>query len=158
MTATVIAIFVAPVKHGEQIAVEAVQLKQGKGIVGDRFFGYRKNQPGRNLTLIELELIKEFKQTNQLNIPLNATRRNLITQGIRLNKLVGKIFKIGNVLCRGVELCEPCKVMAKQFPVVPLSSDEIIQAFIRKAGIRAEVLSDGIVRLSDVIVNSDDNV
>ncbi len=151
MTASVIAIFVAPVKHGEQIAVEAVQLKRGKGIVGDRFFGLRKSRLGLNLSLIECEAVEEFNQSNRLSIPLNATRRNLITYGIDLNGLIGKTFMIGKVLCYGVELCEPCKVMARQFPRIPLSQDEIIHAFMRRGGIRAAVLTDGQVKLGDTI-------
>ncbi len=151
MSGQIIAIFTTPIRHAEQIAAEAVQLKVGKGIVGDRFFGFRKKQPGRNLTLIEWEVIEEFNRTYHLNLPLNATRRNLVAQGIRLNNLVGKTFKIGQVVCRGIELCEPCKVMARQFPASSLSHTEIIRVFANKGGIRVEVLADGVVRLGDRI-------
>jgi MOSC domain-containing protein YiiM len=151
MTSHITAIFVAPAKHAEQLAVDSVQLKVGKGIVGDRFFGFRQKQPGRNLTLIEWETIEKFNRTHQLTIPINATRRNLITQGIRLNDLVGKEFKIGQVECRGIELCEPCEVMTRHFPATSLSQPDIIRAFTYKGGIRAEVLSDGVVKLGDEI-------
>jgi MOSC domain-containing protein YiiM len=151
MTGHITAIFVAPTRHSEQLAVDSVQLKARKGIVGDRFFSFRQKQPGRNLTLIEYEAIEEFNRTYQLTIPINATRRNLITQGIRLNNLVGKTFKIGQVVCRGIELCEPCKVMARHFPATSLSQTDIIRTFTHKGGIRAEVLSDGVVRLGDEI-------
>ncbi|CAG7856413.1 hypothetical protein MCAMS1_00883 [biofilm metagenome] len=149
MTGQVIAMFVAPARHAGQIAVTSVQLKTGKGIVGDRFFGFRKTQPGRNMTLIEWEVIEEFKRSYQLNIPLNATRRNLITKGVRLNDLVGKTFKIGHIVCRGIELCEPCKVMSRQFPGTSLSDIDIIRHFNGKAGIRASVIAGGIVDLGD---------
>ncbi len=152
MTGRIAAIFVAPARHAEQIAVDAVQLKAGKGIVGDRFFGFRQKQPGLNLTLIEWEAIEEFMRIYKLSIPMNGTRRNLVTQGIRLNELVGETFKVGHVLCRGVELCEPCKVMAKQFPVSALAQTEIIEAFTRKGGIRVQVLTDGVIELGDKIV------
>lgn len=152
MDGRIIAIFAAPQKHAAQLSLQAVQLKAGKGIVGDRFFGLRKTQPGRNLTLIESEVIEEFNQAYQLNIPVSAPRRNLVTQGIWLNQLVGKTFKIGEVLCRGIELCEPCKVMARQFPAGILPQAEIICAFAHKGGIRAEVLADGIVRMGDKIL------
>jgi MOSC domain-containing protein YiiM len=158
MTRQITAIFVAPTKHAEQIAVDAVQLKAGKGIVGDRFFGLRQKQTPRNLTLIEWEVIEEFNRTFGLKLPLYATRRNLITQGIRLNVLVGETFQIGQVVCRGIELCEPCKVMARQFPASSLSQAEIIQAFANKGGIRAEVLMDGVVRLGDGIFSDDISV
>ena len=156
MTGIITAIFVAPTRHSNQTVINAVQVKARKGIVGDRFFGFRNNQPSRNLTFIEAEIISEFNRTFQQSIPLNATRRNFITQGIRLNNLVGRIFRVGDVLCRGVELCEPCPVMARQLPPCPLSKTQIITAFTGKGGLRAEALSDGIVQLGDGVVIVDD--
>jgi MOSC domain-containing protein YiiM len=151
MIGKVIGIFIAQTKHAEQIAVDAVQLKAGKGIIGDRFFGFRQKQPGRNLTLIEWETIEEFNWTFGLTLPLNTTRRNLVTQGIQLNDLVGETFRIGQIECRGIELCEPCKVMSRHFPATSLSQSDIIRAFTSKGGIRVEVLMDGVVRLEDEI-------
>lgn len=151
MSGHVIGIYTANVKHSEQISLESVQLKTSKGIVGDRFFGLRPKHPGRNLTLIEAEVIANFNLIYQQTIPPQATRRNLITQGLRLNNLIGKIFQVGEVLCSGVELCEPCKVMARQMPYTDLSPTEIIQAFTYHGGIRAAVLSDGIIKIGDNI-------
>jgi MOSC domain-containing protein YiiM len=147
----IIAIFVAPAKHAAQVRVESVQLKSGRGIVGDRFFGFRPKQKGRNLTLLEAEVIAEFNQNYRQTIPLDATRRNVITHGIRLNDLVGKTFKLGGVLCRGIELCEPCKVIARSFPEAGLLEREIIHAFTNKGGIRAEVLADGVIDVGQSI-------
>lgn len=152
MSSCIIAIFVASNKHARQFAVDSVQVKAGKGIVGDRFFGLRQKQHGKNLTLIESEVIGEYNRHFKQSIPLSATRRNLITQGIHLNHLIGKTFKIGNTLCRGIELCEPCLVMARNFPGSILSQTDIINAFVNKGGIRAEVLADGILHVGDEIV------
>jgi MOSC domain-containing protein YiiM len=151
MTGYITAIFTAPAKHAEQCAVDSVQLKAGKGIVGDRFYGVRKHHVAKNLTLIESEVIAEFNNQYHQCIGLNASRRNLITQGIRLNDLVGKTFHIGQVLCQGIELCEPCHVMARHFQCNSLSENEIIKAFAGKGGIRAQILSDGIVRVGDTV-------
>jgi MOSC domain-containing protein YiiM len=146
---SIIAIFVAPTRHAEQLAVEAVQLKTGKGVVGDRFFGLSQKVPGRNLTLIEVEAIDEFNKAYSQSIELNATRRNFVTRDIRLNELVGKTFRVGDVLCRGAELCEPCRVLARQLPQDSLTQAQIIKAFTNKGGLRADVLSDGVVRVGD---------
>jgi MOSC domain-containing protein YiiM len=156
MTGHITAIFVAPSRHVEQLAVEAVQLKTGKGVVGDRFFGHSQKIPGRNLTLIEVEAIEECIANYGQPIELNATRRNFLTRGIRLNELVGKTFRVGGVLCRGVELCEPCRVLARQFPHQSLSQALIIRAFTNKGGLRADVLTDGIVRLGDCCIAVDE--
>jgi len=149
MSGTVVAIFVAPAKHAEQLAVDAVQLKAGKGIVGDRFFGFSHKHPGRNLTLIESEVVEAFNHHYGQAVGLSATRRNLVTRGIRLNDLIGRTFKVGDILCQGIELCEPCKVMTRYFPPTSLSQTEIIQAFTHKGGIRVAVLTNGVVKLGD---------
>jgi MOSC domain-containing protein YiiM len=149
MNGLIVAIYVATTRHAEQLSVESVQLKAGKGIVGDRFYGNRPKHPELNLTLIEAENIEGFNREYNQTIGLGTTRRNLITRGIQLNALVGKRFQVGSVLCKGIELCEPCKVMARNFPETSLSQNEIISALIHNAGIRAEVLVDGIVKLED---------
>ncbi|MEQ1546325.1 MOSC domain-containing protein [Methyloglobulus sp.] len=151
MTGRIIAIFVAPEHYAEQVAIETVQLKTGKGIVGDRYFGLRPKHPGKNITLIESEIIVEFNRNYHQSISLSAARRNFVTEGIQLNTLVGLTFRLGKVLCRGIELCEPCKVMARNFPATALSHPEIIRALANKGGIRVEVLTDELVRLGDEI-------
>lgn len=110
---------------------------------------------GCNLTLIEVETIEEFNRIYGFNIELNTTRRNILTRGIRLNDLVGKTFRVGNVLCKGIELCEPCRLLSKQITTNSLSSAAIIKAFTHKGGLRAETLSDGVVRLGDSCIESD---
>ncbi len=149
MIGRISAIFVAPTRHAEQSAIDAVQLKMAKGIVGDRYFGRNQKHPERNLTLIEAEVIESFNRTYGQSIEYNATRRNLITRGIRLNELAGKNFLIGQVLCQGIELCEPCAVLARQLSASGLSSSEIIRAFKNKGGLKAEILTNGIVYLGD---------
>jgi len=37
------------------------------------------------------------------------TRRNIVTEGVDLNTLVGVTFMVNGVLMRGVELCAPCR-------------------------------------------------
>ena len=153
MPGKIISIYIASARYGEQLAVKSVQLKAGRGIVGDRFFGYRKSSLGKNLTLIESEAIAGFNRQFGQNIPFNAARRNLITQGLELNDLDGKTFKIGEVLCRGIELCEPCVTMARHFALASLKSTEILRAFTHKGGIRAEVLMDGLIKTGDSIIS-----
>ncbi len=152
MSGYITAIFVAPMRHAELMAVEAVQLKAGKGIVGDRFFGFRPKHTGLNLTLIEAEVIEEFNKNHEQTMDFKVSRRNFVTRGIQLNTLVGKTFRVGETLCKGIELCEPCSLLAKQLPKASLSQTEIIRALTHKGGLRAEVLFDGIVRIGNCCV------
>lgn len=147
----VTALLVATERHGELLALPAVQLKAGAGIVGDRFFGRRRTQPGLNLTLIEAEAIAAAAAELGLAIPPEAPRRNVVTRGIRLNDLVGREFRLGPVRLRGVELCEPCIVLGRHLETPLHSRERIIRTFLGRGGLRAAVLDDGVVRLGDAL-------
>tara|TARA_R110000851_G_scaffold214995_1_gene367726 strand:+ start:15741 stop:16199 length:459 start_codon:yes stop_codon:yes gene_type:complete len=136
------AIFTASENLGGQRQVPAIDLVAGKGIKGDRNFD-RSQWPGQNITFIELEEINTFNQRFSQQISLSDTRRNVITEGIRLNDLVGQIFRIGDVSFKGVELCEPCSTLGALLQNDSLSKKAVVKAFTHKAGLRADVLSDG---------------
>ena len=135
-------IFIAEHSLGKQVQVDKIELITGKGIVGDRNFD-RAQWPGQNITFIEIEEIEAFNNNYQQRIQLADTRRNSITQGIRLNDLVGKEFSIGNVRFKGVELCEPCATLGKLLGNDTLAAKDVVKAFVHKSGLRADVLSDG---------------
>ena len=136
------AIFSASENLGGQRQVPAIDLVAGKGIKGDRNFD-RSQWPGQNITFIELEEINAFNQRFSQQISLSDTRRNVITEGVRLNDLVGQIFRIGDVSFKGVELCEPCNTLGSLLANESLSKKAIVKAFTHKAGLRADILSDG---------------
>ena len=136
------AIFTASENLGGQRQVPAIDLVAGKGIKGDRNFD-RSQWPGQNITFIELEEINAFNQRFSQQISLSDTRRNVITEGVRLNDLVGQIFRIGDVSFKGVELCEPCSTLGALLQNDSLSKKAVVKAFTHKAGLRADVLSDG---------------
>lgn len=135
-------IFIAEHSLGKQVQVDKIELITGKGIVGDRNFD-RAQWPGQNITFIEIEEIEAFNNNYQQRIQLADTRRNIITQGIRLNDLVGKEFSIGNVRFKGIELCEPCATLGKLLGNDTLAAKDVVKAFVHKSGLRADVLTDG---------------
>lgn len=136
------AIFTASENLGGQRQVPAIDLVAGKGIKGDRNFD-RSQWPGQNITFIELEEINAFNQRFSQQISLSDTRRNVITEGVRLNDLVGQIFRIGDVSFKGVELCEPCSTLGALLQNDSVSKKAVVKAFTHKAGLRADILSDG---------------
>ena len=135
-------IYITEHNLGKQLKVDKVNLIMGKGIVGDRNFD-RAQWPGQNITFIEMEEIEAFNNNYQQRIQLADTRRNVITQGIRLNDLVGKEFLIGGVRFKGVELCEPCATLGKLLSNDSIAKKDVVRAFVHKSGLRADVLSDG---------------
>lgn len=130
----------------------SAQLQAGKGIVGDRYFNDTgtfseklKGLPDREVTLIEQEEIDSFNKTTLFGYDNADFRRNLVTRGIRLNDLVGKTFKVGSVQLKGIRLAEPCSYLAS------LLGREVLDHMIHKAGLRAQILSDGIIQTGDTI-------
>ena len=128
-------------------AVQKVQIVTGKGIIGDRYYfnegtfsGLPKGNPKRrDVTFISSEEIDKFNDALNVNIAYDQFRRNIVTVGIDLNKLVGKKFKIGNCCFYGVELCNPCGHLAKS------AHQSILYTMRERSGLRAAALSDGIL-------------
>jgi hypothetical protein len=117
----------------------------GRGLAGDRHVTgagtFPSGLPGSALTLIEAEVCESFEP------PLRPDehRRNLVTRGIELNRLVRRDFMIGDVRCRGMRLCEPCKV-ADRYATRP-----ILRALVHRGGLRADILEDGQIHIGDPI-------
>lgn len=150
-TPRVDSLWVASERHGDLLPLPAVQVKAGAGIVGDRFFSRSRRHPGRNLTLVEAEAVAAAAADLDLAIAPEATRRNVVTRGIRLNDLVGRDFRVGPVRLRGIELCEPCIVLGRNLAAAGHTPAAIIAAFAARGGLRAEVVSEGVIRSGDAI-------
>ena len=125
--------------------VETIEVLANKGIVGDRHFD-DNNEPFCQLSLIESENIDNYNTKFGLNISYVDFRRNIITKGIKLNNLVGKKFQIGNVKVEGIDLCRPCKHLSEM-----LNQDNIIKEFLKKGGLRCQILSSSIIHTGDEI-------
>jgi MOSC domain-containing protein YiiM len=148
----VVALCFCPDDGGPMLSVPDIDLIAGAGIVGDRYFGAEQGHLGQNLTLIEAEEIEAFNARNGTAIALTDPRRNVITRSVRLNSLVGKTFSIGSVRLRGVQLCEPCGTLATHLAVTGLSKSAVVREFTHRAGLRADVLNSGTIRIRDLIV------
>lgn len=150
---TIERIFISTDAGSLQREQEKIELVAGCGIVGDRNFGLSK-WPGQNLTLIEAEEIESFLNEHNLPHDLTISRRNLITRGVRLNGLVGKEFQLGDVVLKGIELCEPCGSLGERLSSLTgpeLSPKLLIQRFMGKGGLRVDALTSGIIKLGTTI-------
>ena len=117
----------------------------GKGIVGDRHFR-DYNDPFNQLSIIESENIDEYNLKNELNIPYLNFRRNIITKGIKLNVLLEKRIKVGSIELEVIDLCRPCRHLSEK-----LNKNDIIKEFLRKGGIRCQIINNGKIYLGDQI-------
>jgi MOSC domain-containing protein YiiM len=146
-----LAIATAPQATYALSAVDSIAAMAGRGLTGDRYAEEGVGQkgparPDQEVTLIEQEAIAAACAEYKLAFSHLDTRRNLLTEGVPLNHLVGKTFSVGEVLLRGVELCEPCGHLEK------LTCVGIKKALIHRGGLRAQILRSGVLRTGDPIV------
>jgi ADP-ribose pyrophosphatase YjhB (NUDIX family) len=129
-------------------ALAAAEARPGVGLLGDRYAagaGYwRDDRVSRDLTLVEAETIERLLDQG---IPLEpgALRRNVTTRGVRLNDLMASLFWAGDVLCRGAELCEPCRHLEE------LTGKPLLRPLVHQGGLRANLLSGGTIRVGDTV-------
>jgi MOSC domain-containing protein YiiM len=133
------AIHIGEEEAGALSPVESVRVVAGQGVEGDRHFKANGAKPGQALTLVEAE------EVERVGLPAGGTRRQLTVRGVRLNDLVGKRFKVGDVECYGVELCEPCEHLES------MTRPGIIKDLVHRAGINADVLNDGTIAVGDAV-------
>ena len=132
---------------GEMKSVKQVETVAGAGLVNDRHFK-NNNDKKSQVTLIEIENINYYNQAYGTFIkPINF-RRNIITEGVRLNELVGKEFNVGQVKLKGHDLCRPCKYLQET-----LEQKNLIKELLRKAGLRCEILTSGKISVGDKITS-----
>jgi MOSC domain-containing protein YiiM len=141
------AIFLAAEPGELPAPVERVRAYAGRGLQGNRYFWEDGDAPpGRGVTLIAAEAMDAVALEGNVSIEPAATRRNVLTRGIDVNELVGKRFRIGDVECEGVELCEPCAHLES------LTQPGVIKALVRRGGLNADILSDGEISIGDPVV------
>jgi len=146
--ATVTAIMVSAAPSGPVESVEFARAIAGRGLEGDRYAagqGTFSDKPGtgRQVTLIEAEALEAY--TAESGEPLTAAeaRRNIVTRGVRLNALVGREFTVGQVRVLGCRLCEPCTHLER------LTGKGVLRGLVHRGGLRAEFLTDGVIRVGD---------
>ncbi len=147
---TVISIHLAETAAGAMASVNEVHAVPGKGLEGDRYFTQtgtysKKPRPDREVTLIEIEAIEALAREYKIALEPGAARRNIVTRGVPLNHLVGQEFRVGDVTLRGLRLCEPCAHLER------LSHPGVREALIHRGGLRAQILTDGTIRVGDSI-------
>lgn len=140
------AIHIGPTEGGTLSPVDSVRAIAGKGIEGDRHYAAAGARPGGALTLVEAE------EVERVGLLPGGTRRQVTVRGVRVRELVGRRFKVGDVECYGVELCEPCKHLES------LTRPGIINDLVHRAGINADILVDGTIAVGDRVVVLDETV
>jgi MOSC domain-containing protein YiiM len=147
MPGIVVGIFVGSEKGMPMQSVDHAQAIAGEGLLGDRYLAKAGTiKKGiRHVTLIEEEAIKAASLDYKIPFEPIETRRNILTRNVALNHLVGKEFRVGDVLMRGVELCEPCGHLER------VCGKKIKESLIHRGGLRAEIITSGTIRIGSQI-------
>ena len=119
--------------------VESVRVVSGCGLEGDRHYRPDGQRPGGAITLIEAEVLEDVGLTGP------ESRRQVVVRGVRLNDLVGRRFRVGEIECEGVELCEPCLHLQS------LTRPGIIEDLKHRGGLNADLLTSGTISVGDPV-------
>jgi MOSC domain-containing protein YiiM len=121
----------------------------GAGLEGDRYatrtgeFSDREGA-GREVTLIAREAIAAANAA-EVTIGEGESRRNLVTEGVDLDDLIGKQFTVGDVVLLGVRDCPPCAYLEE------LTGQPVRRALRGRGGLRADIVRAGTLRVGDAI-------
>jgi MOSC domain-containing protein YiiM len=128
---------------GEHPTVEVTEIEciAGRGISGDRFLDYKADYKGQ-ITFFAYEVYDELRSRFGVSPSPGSFRRNVITRGVDLNTLIGQQFEIQGVLFEGSAECTPCHWMDQAF------HPGAHEALKGRGGLRARILTDGLVRVS----------
>jgi MOSC domain-containing protein YiiM len=144
-------IYVTPEPKGRARSVDSVEAIAGRGLAGDRYANgegtwFKEGKTGQEVTLIEDEAIVALATEHGISLAPGDTRRNLVTRGVVLADLLGKQFRIGDVVCVGVRDCPPCAHLDG------LTTSGVRAGLEGRGGLRAEIVTGGTIRVGDPIV------
>ena len=134
-------------KSNNIVSVNEVEVIKGKGLIGEKHFK-EDNKKRSQITLIEIENINYYNKITGTRIPAINFLRNIVTEGIRLNVLVGKEFFIGKVKVKAHDLCRPCKNLQES-----LQQKNTVKELLYTGGLRCEILSSGKIFIDDQIIS-----
>ncbi len=97
------------------------------------------------MTLVEREVIANVNDESGVELAENETRRNLVTEGVPLLHLIGRTFRVGDVVLRGIKSCPPCAHLER------LTRPGVRAALENRGGLRAEIVQGGTLRIGDEI-------
>ena len=139
------ALVVAPAAEAPSEQVREAVLVPGRGLEGDRYAvgagTFASGRPGSALTLVDADVLESLGRDVD-------HRRNVVVRGTDLNALVGREFTLGEVLCRGRRLCEPCAHLDR------LNDGGVLRPLVHRGGLRADIVSAGTVRVGDRLTPS----
>lgn len=130
-------------------SLDEVEAVARVGLTGDRYAsraGFWKDEDeSRDVTLVATEAIEYLAAEHGIELGPGKTRRNITTRGVDVAALIGKHFRIGEVLAKGTDNCEPCTHL------VALTGKPLLRPLVHRGGVRADLLTSGRIRVGHEI-------
>ena len=128
-------------------AIEAIA---GEGVLGDRYSlrresGHFSRHKGarRQITLFESEVLETLERDHDVELAPDECRMNVVTRGVPLTHLVGRRFRVGGAVLRGLQLNEPCSRLQE------VVGRPVVSVLVHRCGLFAEILVGGRIRPGD---------
>ena len=147
-TGRVAGLYIGPRTAEPMSSVTSIKAVAGNGIEGDRYFEKvpsPKHDPTEEITLIELEAIEAARAEYDVEFEPGDTRRNIVTEGIRLDGLLGTTFTVGEVQIEALEKNPPCARLVR------ITEKKLLKPLIHRGGVRGRIVSTGTIKLGDAI-------
>ena len=148
-------IHIAARASSDMQALAEARCVAGRGIEGDRYFNgtgtYSPKADVREITLIEQEVLDALwrndppLQGGPISLQPGQHRRNLTVWGVPVNHLVGRRFRVGEVVLRGGRLNFPCKYLEK------LLNRAVFLPLFNRSGLNCSIERSGVIRPGDAI-------
>jgi len=131
-------------------AADSLTLVAGLGVEGDRYAlgtgTYSpKPEPGRQVTLFEVETLEALAREAKITLAPGAHRRNVTVRGVPLNHLVGRRFRLGPALLEATRLSVPCRYLED------ITGLPVFKPLLNRSGLNCRILEGGAVRVGDAV-------
>jgi MOSC domain-containing protein YiiM len=145
----VVEILIGPEEGGPVSAQRSVTAVAGAGLEGDRYFQgdtpSEKRDPTLEITLVAVEGIRAAAEESGLDITPADIRRNIVTEGIDVQELIGKRFWVGEVQVEGLEDNPACAHLQR------LAGKKLLKPMMGRGGIRGRIVEGGTIEQGDAI-------
>jgi MOSC domain-containing protein YiiM len=146
---TLLHIHTCPAARAPMQAQSSARLVAGSGIAGDRYAlatgTYSPFPDIREITLIEVETLIALRRDHQIDLAPHDHRRNLTTEGVPLNHLVGRRFRVGGALLEGGRLNTPCRYLDL------ITGKTVCDLLEHRSGLNCRILDGGTITPGDPI-------
>jgi MOSC domain-containing protein YiiM len=129
-----------------------IELIAGRGIDGDRYLigqetGFYSHKPeeGRQITLFEIETLEALKRDHGIDMLPEEHRRNVTVEGVPLNHLVGRRFRLGETIVEATRLSTPCRHIEE------ILGKPVFDPMINRSGLNCKIIVGGTLRVGDTV-------